>query len=165
MAVTFGGLSSADALDKLPAQCPLSTLGRIIGDLRTAKKLDRSTIERATHSNLKSTAETNSFQTYEAKGIKADSLTIDLALKKPKKGSDAIARSLFVINIVQGCLRKSDVEARYSPWKITDLPHGGSLDEQAYWTRYEAWGELSFGFAERAPDCLKSIVFTNGDTR
>lgn len=140
-----------------------AAIDRVIFNLRIAKKLDRSTIERVTHSNLKPTSEANSFQPYEAKGIKAASLTIDLVLKEPKRGSDVTSGSLFVSIVAQGCPRKSDVEARYSPWKRTDVPRGEALDEQAYWTRHEAWGELSFGFAERAPGCLKSIVFTAKD--
>ena len=153
---TIGSMGCAKGRPKM--QTP-AAIDQIIADLQIAKKFDRATIERVTHSTLVPTSETNSFQTYQAKGIKGNSLTIDLELREPKEGSSATAGPLFVIHVVQGCPRKSDVEARYSPWKLTDVPRGGSLDEQAYWTRYETWGELSFGFAERAPDCLSTVAF------
>jgi hypothetical protein len=55
-------------------------------------------------------------------------------------------------------LRK-DVTERFTGLTITATPRGRSLDEQTEFTRSESWGLLGFGFAERDPTKLRSIVF------
>lgn len=159
VAISFVMVSPAHALDRRPMRRSPTAIDRIVADLRKAKRFDRATIERITHSGLRPTSATSSFRTYEAKGVKVGSLTVDFELRESKEGSDATAGPLFVIRLIRGCPRKSDVEARYSPWKLTDVPRGESWDEEAYWSRLESWGKLSFGFAESAPDCLRTVAF------
>lgn len=54
---------------------------------------------------------------------------------------------------------REEVRARFDDIKITAAPSGRSLDEETEFSRQEVWGTLAFGFAERAPDKLRSIIF------
>ncbi|KQW03099.1 hypothetical protein [Rhizobacter sp. Root1221] len=80
--------------------------------------------------------------------------TLDLRIKKeqPHPG-------FLVLTLSGACVPKSAVFGRYENLQLTDYPRGRSLDEEASYTRVESWGKLSFGFAERARDCLRTVVF------
>ena len=57
------------------------------------------------------------------------------------------------------CVLIDDVRDQYGLLEITETPRGRSPDEKTYHTVKQDWGELSFGFSERNPDCLSVIVF------
>ena len=40
-----------------------------------------------------------------------------------------------------------------------NMPRGHSLDEKVYYYTKRTWGTLAFGFKERRPECLASVVF------
>ena len=73
--------------------------------------------------------------------------------------SGAKTTSHAVLELGGPCVPLEEVRGHYGDLQITDTPHGHSLDEKTSYTAYLPWGELSFGFAERNPDCLASIVF------
>ncbi len=81
--------------------------------------------------------------------------TIDLRLGREVGDSYAF----LSIGLSGGCVSLGDVRAHFGPLEITETPRGRSLDEKTYHTTRLAWGELSFGFAERNPSCLALIVF------
>lgn len=81
-------------------------------------------------------------------------LNIDLRLKR--HGFDP---GFLVLELGGTCVPLEEVRGHYGDLQITDTPHGHSLDEKTSYTAYLPWGELSFGFAERNPDCLASVVF------
>jgi hypothetical protein len=81
-------------------------------------------------------------------------LNIDLRIKR--QGSHP---GFLVLELGGTCVPLEEVRGHYGDLQITDTPHGHSLDEKTSYTAYLPWGELSFGFAERNPDCLASIVF------
>jgi len=56
------------------------------------------------------------------------------------------------------CVTLDQIRAHYEPLKLTDAPHGHSLNEEFVYSQSRPWGELSFGFAERNPKCLSSIA-------
>jgi len=68
------------------------------------------------------------------------------------------AQGLIALEIAGVCVTLEQVRAHYPDLVFTDIPRGRSLDEKTYWTTYLPWGELSFGFKERNPDCLASVV-------
>ncbi|API73570.1 hypothetical protein [Ralstonia pseudosolanacearum] len=65
----------------------------------------------------------------------------------------------MVLNLDGGCIGLDTVRAHYRELKITDTPRGHSLDEVTSHSASLSWGELSFSFKERNPNCLASVAF------
>ena len=85
-------------------------------------------------------------------GVLIEKIDVRIQKQQPDPG--------FVsLKIAGACVPRAEVMSRYDGLAITDVPRGRSPDEQTSWSRREVWGELSFGFAESAPDCLRTIVF------
>jgi len=61
------------------------------------------------------------------------------------------------------CVTFDDVRGRFPGLVLTDYPRGQSLDEEASWSIQRSWGKLSFGFKERNPDCLATVVLDRSD--
>lgn len=87
----------------------------------------------------------------------ADGVTIDEAFLRLNK-QEPRTRWGLVLRIGGACVPRTDVIRRHEGLEITGTPRGGSLDEETAWSRSEPWGRLSFGFAERDPDCLSSVL-------
>lgn len=87
-----------------------------------------------------------------AEGVVIEKLDLRLRKESPHPG-------FLVLTLAGTCVTKAEVMRRYSGLNLTDYPRGRSLDEEAHFSRSEPWGTLSFGFAERARDCLRSVVF------
>ena len=66
---------------------------------------------------------------------------------------------LLGLDIGGACITLEQIRVRYDQLKSTGHPRGGSLDEKWYYAQELPWGSLSFGFAERNPDCLASVGF------
>lgn len=81
-------------------------------------------------------------------------VSVDLRINKAHPG-----QSLLVLTMGGKCIDRSVVLERQQGMRITNVPRGRSLDEETSWSQMLAWGKLSFGFTERQPDCLKSLVF------
>lgn len=88
-----------------------------------------------------------------ADGVFIHALDLRIRKEQPHPG-------FLVLSLSGTCVPKTEVFARYPQMVMTDHPRGRSLDEEASYTKDTAWGKLSFGFAERAPDCLRTVVFT-----
>jgi len=80
--------------------------------------------------------------------------TIDLRLGREVGDS----YGFMAIGLSGACVSIEDVRVHYGPLEITETPRGRSPDEKTYHTAKQAWGELSFGFSERNPNCLALIV-------
>jgi len=78
---------------------------------------------------------------------------VDLRVRHTGDDPDFLA-----LDIAGSCIRLNVVRAHYGDLKITDHPRGHSLNDVTSHTAVLPWGELSFSFAERNPDCLSSIV-------
>jgi len=81
-------------------------------------------------------------------------VNVDLRINKAHPG-----QGLLVLTMGGKCIERSVVLERQHGMQITNVPRGRSLDEETSWSQMLAWGKLSFGFTERQPDCLKSLVF------
>ena len=141
------------------ASTALAVVDRIVTNVRAARRLDRSSIERLLGVSLLPGESTRSFRLSRTSPIRKGPLMLTVELREPIEGSGATAGPLLIVTIVSGCPARRDVAARYEPWTLVDVPRGRSLQEEASWSRREARGTLSFGFAEAAPDCLRSIAF------
>lgn len=120
----------------------------------------RDTIETALSTTLAETDNPGNdiFRFYESQPVHLEDgvvvSNIDLRIKRsgPHPG--------FLVLAVDGaCIRLELVRRHYDNLRITGTPRGRSLDEQTYYTATLPWGDLSFGFAERNPDCLASVAF------
>ena len=72
--------------------------------------------------------------------------------------------SFMVLNIEgTGCITLNEVKQHYGGLTLSQVPHGHSLEEETgYRTTSNQWS-LAFGFAEKRPECLASIVFETVD--
>ncbi|WP_345889846.1 hypothetical protein [Paraburkholderia sp. Cy-641] len=65
----------------------------------------------------------------------------------------------LVLNLSGSCITLDMVRAYYRSLRVTDRPRGRSLDEVTSYTTALHWGDLSFSFKERNPNCLSSLAF------
>ncbi len=72
----------------------------------------------------------------------------------------ATAGPMLILKLDGPCLNKAQVQNRYGPLKLLDVPRGTSLDEESSFARIYPWGRLSFGFPERDRDCAKTVVYS-----
>lgn len=65
----------------------------------------------------------------------------------------------LVLQLNGECIDLGTVRKYYGSLKITDRPRGISPEEVTSYTTVLHWGELSFSFKERNPNCLSSVAF------
>ncbi len=82
-----------------------------------------------------------------------------IALVDLRLGMEAGDPGFMVLNLDGGCISLDAVRAHYRELRITDTPRGHSLDEVTSHSASLPWGELSFSFKERNPNCLSSVAF------
>jgi hypothetical protein len=139
---------------------PLPALDKLLDQVRATRNIDLATLEHAVGATLRESDDSNeSVAFYAAHGVRSGSYTLDVDFRTPMKGGDATSGALLVLDLSGPCVHRAEIEARYGRLMLTQAPRGESLDEEASWSHREAWGELSFGFAEQKSDCLRSIVF------
>lgn len=66
--------------------------------------------------------------------------------------------SLVTLDFEGSCITPQDVTMRYPDAKIIQHPGGHSLDERTYYATNIDNVRISFGFAERNPNCLDGVV-------
>ncbi len=70
------------------------------------------------------------------------------------------APGVMVLTIAPEAAPKIDaVLLKFEGLELTAAPSGRSPAEEAEYSRKEDWGLLAFGFAERARDTLRSVIF------
>jgi len=87
-----------------------------------------------------------------------DKIDIAAVLLRVRNENEARGMVSLYLDPSGACITPDDVHGHFPDVVITDHPRGHSLDEQTYWSIQQPWGELSFGFKERNPDCLASVV-------
>lgn len=137
----------------------MSALNQLVERFSAAAPIDRHRAERILGVPLHHRDSTKTQAIWQARDIRSGPLTLAVELRESVAGSGGTPGALLAIDVTSGCVHAEDVAAHYKPWTLTDIPRGRSLDEQTSWSREERWGRLSFGFAERRPECLASIVF------
>lgn len=158
LAASFGAEA---ALLPLPAYAaPLDGVAAIVARLQGLGSLDRASIERTFGAGLAAYASGNPyFDVWRGRGMAVGGITIaSFELREPKRGVEATGRAFLNLTLDGGCVGRRELEQRFGPLTLSSTPRGRSLDEQAVWSRQERIGRLSFGFAERSPDCVRSIT-------
>jgi hypothetical protein len=143
-------------------QASASSLESLIEKLRQSKAFDQAAVEAALGKKLMPTSQNSSFAFFEAKDVTVGAHKLSLADYRSPISASATAGPLLNLMVSGPCLKKSAVQAKYGPLSVTNAPSGRSPDEELGLSRSEPWGTLSFGFAERNPDCLSSITFAVG---
>jgi hypothetical protein len=77
-------------------------------------------------------------------------------LRIGRNGADP---GLMVLEIEGACVTYGQVRRYYKDLQMSGVPRGGSLNEAVSHSASLPWGKLSFGFAQRNPDCLAWIAF------
>ncbi|OWQ84468.1 hypothetical protein CDN99_24575 [Roseateles aquatilis] len=151
--------SLSPAKTKIMKQLDLWTL---VDYLPTRTPFDKDKIEKALRIVLVQDEElaTGSFDAFKGGPVLlADEAQVESASLRVSR-TEPVDKWILNLSITGRCVARSAVLARVPRLQITGAPRGRSLDEQTYWSSKEAWGSISFGFAERHPDCLSSVLFT-----
>ncbi|WP_206996236.1 hypothetical protein [Trinickia mobilis] len=95
------------------------------------------------------------FTFYTAKSVDLASgeRVMAFSIASDRNGTNISAR----FEVSNRCISHDEVKLHYPGWRIVAGPRGGSLEEE---TRYQVnigGYAYTFGFAEKAPDCLNSI--------
>lgn len=155
-------LTGAPAASRTPqgtSRMKTLDLWTVIDYLPTRLPFSTDKIESALNVVLAKDSENEYFSFYKAQdlalsnGVVIESIDLRIKKEQPHPG-------FLVIQLAGACVPRAEVLRRYEGLDITDHPRGRSLDEQTSYSRREVWGKLSFGFAERSPDCLRSVVFS-----
>lgn len=130
----------------------------LVDYLPTRMPLERDTIQTILGAVLRET-DSNEFTAFFEGGpvlLKNDVEieSIDLRVNRGRA-----SRRLLVLKFAGKCVTKAEVFGRNQGLELTDHPRGRSLDEETSWSVKQSWGQLSFGFSERNPDCLRTVVF------
>ncbi len=136
-------------------------LWTLVDDLPTRTPFDKEKIEQALRIVLIQDEEiTNEYFTalkggpvHLAQEVEIEAVSFRVSAKEPTE------KWLLNLTAAGKCVARSDILARYPRLEITSAPRGRSLDEQTYYSSKESWGKVSFGFAERNPECLSSVLF------
>ncbi len=81
--------------------------------------------------------------------------SVDLRIKRGQPQHPGF----LVLKLGGACITLAEVRSHYATLAITETPRGRSLDEVTAHTATLPWGQLSFTFAERKPECLAGITF------
>lgn len=65
----------------------------------------------------------------------------------------------MVLDLAGRPVPAEEVARHYTGLELSGVPRGQSLDEAIGFTAALSWGRLSFGFSERAPQCLVFVAF------
>lgn len=119
---------------------------------RVEKLLAQSLIEEIQHSN-------EHFRFFAGKplALAGNSTIVGIDLRLPRSSTGK--PGLLALNLGGECISLKNLQTVFSNLKVTGMPRGGSLEEATTYTEETAWGEISFGFQEKKPECLGYVVF------
>ncbi|WP_241017006.1 hypothetical protein [Paraburkholderia sp. Ac-20342] len=149
-------------MDSQVAQ-PSMTLWIAIDTLAQQIPFSRNKVENTLSTHLvkgdtsKNPIQNTAFQFYTGSPVRlADGITIsnvDLRIRH-RPGHPGF----LVLNLGGSCTTLDAVREHYRDLRITEHPHGHSLDEATSYSAFLEWGKLSFGFLERNRNCLAYVV-------
>jgi len=135
------------------------TLWEIIDALSRQLPFTKEKIERTLSINLNEPIyygkDASRFFTSENLGLKNNVVVSKIDFRtKP----DGAGPGFLVLNFEGACIGIAEIRHHYKTLEITASPRGNSLDEATNFSTIQHWGELSFGFKERRPECLAYVV-------
>jgi hypothetical protein len=160
LALTMSFTSAAVSAKRHKMQTTGSAaIDALVDKFRKAQPMNEAAVEAVIGKRLVQTSSNASFAMFEAKNIAVGGHKLTLVDYRMPISASATAGPLLHLVVAGPCLKKRDVQAKYGPLSVTNTPTGRSTNEELALSRPEAWGMISFGFAERNPDCLSSITF------
>jgi len=77
------------------------------------------------------------------------------------KGTNEMTRLIVNLSDDASCFMLDRIKRAYPDIQLDPYgpPRGKSLDEETGFWAKRPWGHISFGFKERRPNCLSSIIF------
>jgi hypothetical protein len=88
-----------------------------------------------------------------------DGIDIDLVRYREPIGTENSGPSPLLYVVFSNCMDRGKILSQYAPLSISQAPRGHSVDEETVYSQDRSWGTLSFGFAESAPNCLRTVTF------
>jgi hypothetical protein len=137
----------------------LKSVQNLLGQIRPAAPFTLSSIADIFNTRLSEKNRNQYFAFFEADNSVSDGgLKIEKVDFRVRIDGDPHP-GFLVVRIGDACVKKSDVLNFYDKLTISEIPRGRSLNEETHYSLNDEWGKVSFGFAEKNPDCLSSIVF------
>jgi hypothetical protein len=161
--ITLGLTGFAQANDTQPEKDTMAqtsmTLWQAIDALAQQIPFSKEKVEKVLSTQLFERASANEyFHFYKSPSISlAEGVVIfEIDLRIKKEGGHP---GFLGAEIIGTCITLDQIRARYDQLKVVGHPRGKSLDEKTVYSQVMPWGNLSFGFRERNPDCLASVGF------
>lgn len=142
-----------------PDVAMVEDVAEIAKQVSAMRSWDRASVERLIGHRLDLQAGDGPFAFFVASNVRIGRLRVNVDFRWPRPNSGAKAGALLAFDLSAGCPSRKNVLDRFAPLTLTDVPHGHSLEERSYWSRVFPNYKLSFGFPERAPECLAGFVF------
>ncbi len=137
---------------------PLAAVHQLLTKLRKEKPFTRERVGELLKTKLIETSRNDYFAFLEGKPVDLDGglslAKIDLRLRVDGKPSSGF----LVLDIDKPCVGRKEIFSKYGDIKLESAPTGRSPDEKHSYLLEDDWGKMSFGFAEKNPDCLATIV-------
>ena len=114
------------------------------------------------HSSFIKVGGNKSFSIYKSEDFKlGNEMGIERVEARVFKKNDLGVPFLLTFKISGECIKLNELKLHYPELTATNIPRGDSLDEETSYStsKSESHLKLVFGFSERNPNCLRSIVF------
>lgn len=141
------------------------SLWGIMATLRSESAMTRESIERdfATELTLKNQNQYTLFYASAGPQLNDNLRIANIDFRVPTPGASPRGSFLVLTLEGKGCISLDDVKQHYAGLTLSQMPHGHSLEEETgYRTTYNHW-KLAFGFKEKRPQCLASVVFDSAE--
>lgn len=141
------------------------SLWEIMATLRSESVMTRESIERdfATKLTLKNQNQYTLFYASAGPQLNNNLRIANIDFRVPTPGASPRGSFLVLSLEGKGCITLEDVKQHYADLTLSQVPHGHSLEEETgYRTTFNHW-KLAFGFKEKRPECLASVVFDSAE--
>jgi hypothetical protein len=134
----------------------LESLQSAIQKLRGYHTFTSTQISELFGSKLVETDRNDYFAYFEGKNASFDALKISkVDLRLPVAAQDK--SGFLVLHLTGPCIKRQEVFNAYKGLQLSSAPRGRSEDETTNFSVQDGWGRMSFGFAEKNPDCLAIV--------
>jgi hypothetical protein len=135
----------------------ISSLNNVIGKLQAQGRFTSARVAELFNTKLVETSHNEYFAFLEGTNARFDVLQIDKVDLRLRLDGEPHA-GFLVLRIANPCIKKGDIMSQYTKLTLSSAPRGRSDDEETSYVRDDAWGRISFGFAENNPECLASVA-------
>lgn len=132
-------------------------VSQLIRDIAGAGSISRQRLEQVFQTAFIEAQGTKYLRVFEAQNVRYGTLEFErISYKDPIYGANFGPRMTAMLK--GKCLQRVAIMSEFKSLAITQTPNGHSMEEETVYSRDYPRGKLSFGFAEAAPDCLRSIT-------